>query len=256
MISRSRLKYLRSLRRKKVRAEEGRLLIEGLNVVAEAAAAGCVRELFLTDECAASTRGAALVRRGLPIVRLEPRDAEALTETRTPAGAFALVDDPCADLDAADPRPFGVRAFLLVADGVADPGNLGTLVRTAAALGADGVVVTAGSVDPTNPKVVRATAGALFRLPVRRGDAGLLAAAGFALYVADAGGDPLERWRERPARFALVVGNEPRGVADPVRALAQGAIGVPLRGGIESLNVAVAAGILLHALVPLPVVTP
>jgi TrmH family RNA methyltransferase len=259
VISRARLKYLRSLRRKKVRAEEGRLLIEGLNVVAEAAAAGRARELFLTDECAASARGAELVSRGLPIVRLAPRDAEALTDTKTPAGVFALVDDPCAELDAAGGAgsgPFGARAFVLVADGVADPGNLGTLIRTAAALGADGVVVTAGSVDPTNPKVVRATAGALFRLPVRRGEAEALAGAGFALYVADAAGESLSTWRERPARFALVVGNEPRGVADPVRALAKGTVAVPLSGRIESLNVAVAAGILLHALVPLPVATP
>jgi TrmH family RNA methyltransferase len=256
VISRTRLKYLRSLRRKKVRAEEGRLLIEGLNVVAEAAAAGRARELFLTDEFAASERGAELVGRGLPIVRLAPRDAEALADTRTPAGVFAIVDDPCAGLDASGLEPFGARAFVLVADGVADPGNLGTLIRTAAALGADGVVVTGGSVDPTNPKVVRATAGALFRLPVRRGEADVLAGAGFSLYVADAGGEPVAKWRERPARFGLVVGNEPRGVADPVRALAKGTIAVPLSGGVESLNVAVATGILLHALVPLPVATP
>jgi TrmH family RNA methyltransferase len=168
-----------------------------------------------------------------------------LAETRTPAGIFALVEDPC--------RPFAgttlpAPAIALLAAGVADPGNLGTLIRTAAALGAAAVVATAGTVEPTNPKVVRATAGALFRLPVLLGEAHEVKAAGFRIVVADARGEPLARWRVRPPRLALAVGNEPRGVDDQVRALADGTVGIPLAGGVESLNVAVAAGILLHEL--------
>jgi TrmH family RNA methyltransferase len=114
------------------------------------------------------------------------------------------------------------------------------------------VVAAAGTVEPTNPKVVRATAGALFRVPVLRGEAAMLKAAGFRVLVADAGGEPVSSLRSRPFRLALVVGNEPRGVDAKVRAIADGTLGIPLDLGVESLNVAVAAGILLHALRSLP----
>jgi len=250
VISRARLKFLRSLRQKKARVREGLLLVEGLNVVEEAAAGGRVRELFLEDGLARGERGRALAARGLPVHRLDGRDVEALAETRTPAGAFALVEDPCGPLRVEELPGAGL---VLVAAGVADPGNLGTLVRTAAALGAAAVVATAGTVEPTNPKAVRASAGALFRVPVRRGEVAALAAAGWEAWLADARGEPVDAWRDRPARMALAVGNEPRGLDPGLAALARGTLAIPLRAGVESLNVAVAAGILLHALQALPV---
>jgi TrmH family RNA methyltransferase len=250
VIPRGRLKFLRSLRLKKIRAEEGLLLVEGWNVVEEALARGKVRELFVGEEALRLPRARALEASGVPVHRLSPRDADQLAETRTPAGVFALVEDPCRALAGTEAPP---RAIALLAAGVADPGNLGTLIRTAAALGAAAVVAAAGSVDPTNPKVVRATAGAFFRIPVLLGEARDLKAMGFRVYVADARGEPVSGWRARPARLALAVGNEPRGVDAEVRALADGALGIPLEGGVESLNVAVAAGILLHALRALPV---
>jgi TrmH family RNA methyltransferase len=250
VIPRGRLKYLRSLRLRKNRAREGLFLAEGLNVVEEAVSGGYARELFLTEEAALLPRVRDLGTGGLPAHRIGPVEAKQLAETRTPAGVFALVADPC--------RPFaGARlpdvAVVLLAAGVADPGNLGTLVRTAAALGAAAVVATAGTVEPLNPKVVRATAGALFRIPVLRGEAAEVREAGFRITVADAGGEPLSRWRARPARLALALGNEPRGIDEGVRALADATVGIPLEKGVESLNVSVAAGILLHAIRALPV---
>lgn len=252
MIPRGRLKFLRSLRLRKVRDREGLFLAEGLNVVEEAVAHGRVRELLLGEDAAGIPRVRELALRGVPVRGLGRKDVEQLAETRTPSGIFALVEDPCRPLAAA--RLPG-RALVLVAAGVADPGNLGTLVRTAAALGAAAVVVAAGTVEPTNPKVVRATSGALFRIPVLKGEVADLKAMGFRVLVADAKGEPVSAWGSRPARLALVVGNEPRGVDAQVRALADGALGIPLDGGVESLNVAVAAGILLHALRALPAVS-
>lgn len=249
MIPRGRIKFLRSLRLKKVRDREGLFVAEGLNVVEEAVKAGHARELFLGEEAARNPRVRALVSRGVPVQDLGPADVKQLSETETPSGVFALVEDPCRPLD---PARLPARALVLVAAGVADPGNLGTLIRTAAALGASAVVAAAGTVEPTNPKVVRATAGALFRILVLRGEAAALKAAGFRVLVADAGGEPVSSLRSRPARLALVVGNEPRGVDAKVRAIADGTLGIPLDGGVESLNVAVAAGILLHALRALP----
>jgi TrmH family RNA methyltransferase len=244
------VKYLRSLGQKKVRASEGRLLVEGLNGVEAAVACGAAEELFLSDEVSASGRGRELARGSVPVSRIEERDIEALSETRNPLGAFALARDPVIALG---DRDWPATATLLLADGVADPGNLGTMVRSAAALGCDAVVATAGTVEPTNPKVVRATAGALFRIPIVRASRAEVHAAGFELWIADRGGEPIEAVATRPARIALLVGNEPRGVDDAARMAAGRTVAVPIAAGVESLNVAVAAGILLHALRALPI---
>ncbi|MEM8885302.1 MAG: RNA methyltransferase [Planctomycetota bacterium] len=240
------MKYLRSLARKKVRVEEGLLLLEGGNVVREALAAGVVEEIYRGPDAEVA------VPAGIPVVELSGPDVEQLSETRTPAGLFALARDPVGRVER---FAWPEQATVLVADGVADPGNLGTLIRTAAALGCAAIVVPDGSVEPTNPKVVRASAGALFRRPVLRGDRTALAAAGFAVWVADAAGEPVESIATRPARLALLVGNEPRGVDESTRAAADRTVAVTLAAEIESLNVAMAAGILLHALARAPVDT-
>ncbi|MHC4224986.1 MAG: TrmH family RNA methyltransferase [Planctomycetota bacterium] len=250
MISKARLKFLRSLRLKKARASEGLLLVEGLNAVEEAVSSGHALELLLTDEAASGPRGRGLEKSDLPRSRIGERESTQLALTRTPAGAFALAKVPCGPFEAG---ALPESAVVLFAAGVADPGNLGTLIRTAAALGASAVVVAPGSVEPTNPKVVRATAGALFRLPVLSGGAEDLKAAGFQILVADAHGTPVGTLEQRAARLALAVGSEPHGVDGATRGQADGSIAVPLTAGMESLNVSVAAGILLHALCALPV---
>ena len=246
MISRARLKFLRSLARKKTRREERRLLVEGVHVVEEALARGCVEELYLAEEFEAP----GLADAGVETLRLSEAEVLALSGTRTPAGAFALVRDPITPLVDAK---WGGYATMLLADGVADPGNLGTLIRSAAALGCDAVTVTEGSVEPTNPKVVRATAGAIFRIPVHRGTRWQVRSAEFGIWVADAGGEFIDGIAARPPRLALLVGNEPRGVDPGAMEEADRRVAVPLHGGVESLNVAVAAGILMHAIQKLPV---
>jgi TrmH family RNA methyltransferase len=250
VISRARLKFLRSLRLKKTRVSEGLLLVEGLNAVEEAVSSGHAVELLLTDEVVDGPRGRRLHECELPLHRIGEHESTQIALTRTPAGAFALARDPCGPFEAG---ALPASPVVLFAAGVGDPGNLGTLIRTAAALGTGAVVVAPGSVEPTNPKVVRATAGALFRLPVLRGEAGDLKAAGFEILVADARGTPVGAFAQRAARLALAVGSEPHGVDDATREKADGSIGVSLAAGVESLNVSVAAGILLHALCALPV---
>ena len=135
-------------------------------------------------------------------------------------------------------------------DAVQDPGNFGTLARTAEALGAAGLVALPGTVDPWNPKSVRAAMGSTFRLPVVEAGwdalAPWLAERGVATLAAVVGGEPLGN--ERPRRAALVLGNEGAGVGDETRARAHRAVGIPLRGRAESLNVAAAGAILLYEL--------
>ncbi|MHC4937803.1 MAG: TrmH family RNA methyltransferase [Planctomycetota bacterium] len=246
MISRARLKFLQSLGRKKVRRDEGKLLVEGVHVVEEALARDCVEELYLAEDLKAPE----LVESGVDVQRLSAAEVMALSDTKTPAGAFALVRNPVEPLVKAK---WGGLATMLLADGVADPGNLGTLIRSAAALGCDAVTVTEGTVEPTNPKVVRATAGAFFRIPVYAGTRFQVRSAEFRIWIADARGDFIDSIEDRPPRLALLVGNEPRGVDPEATDAADRAVAVPLHGGVESLNVAVAAGILMHAIQKMPV---
>ncbi|MDH3590356.1 MAG: RNA methyltransferase, partial [Planctomycetota bacterium] len=166
MISKARLKYLRSLTKRKGRRQEGQLLLEGVHLAEEAAAAGKARELFVTDEAADRPQVQALIERGLPVTAIDAAALAELAQTESPSGLLTLADDPCEPLDVGTlPR----EAFVLVAAGVADPGNLGSLIRSAAALGLAAVVTTPGTVEPANGKVVRASAGAIYRVPVRTG---------------------------------------------------------------------------------------
>ena len=141
--------------------------------------------------------------------------------------------------------------FLLL-DGVQDPGNLGTLVRAARAFALDGVVALDGTVDPWNPKAVRASAGASFRVPVLKVGweepvAPLLRRGGVHLLVAEPGGEDVARVRP-PRPWALVIGSEARGIRGRVLEAAERRVEVPMPGGAESLNAGVAGAILLYAL--------
>jgi len=148
-----------------------------------------------------------------------------------------------------------VRSTALVIDGVQDPGNVGTLIRTAHALGAAGTVVLRGTADTLNPKALRAAMGATFRHPVvPLDDTAFIAWArrhGVTLWAAAADGVPLPRaWGEggqgkSEGPIAVIVGNEGAGIRPQFNAVAAKRVAIPLAQGAESLNVAVAAGILL-----------
>jgi RNA methyltransferase, TrmH family len=138
---------------------------------------------------------------------------------------------------------------VLLLDAVQDPGNLGTLVRTAEALGVAAVVALPGTVDPWNAKAVRSAAGSLFRVPVLpatwKEARARLAGSGYRLLAAEVGGAPVAAVH---GRVGLVVGNEGAGLSAAVRAGVDGRVGIPLQGRAESLNVAAAAAILLYEL--------
>lgn len=147
--------------------------------------------------------------------------------------------------------PNDARRVLVLA-GVADPGNVGTLVRSAAAAGWDAVVV-AGGCDPTNPKALRASAGGVFRIPVVRlrdaaGALAGLAAAGFTLWGAAARGGVAPTDVTRPERLALVIGGEAHGLPPGVADVCDLTVTIPLGGEVESLNAAAAGAVLLFSL--------
>jgi len=231
----------RSARRRRA---EGLLIVEGRRLVAEAMRAVVPEALFYTARFAATEAGQALLAQShAPRWEVSPSVMKALADTQTPQGILALVPIPRL------PLPEGDR-FTLVPDRVRDPGNLGTILRTAWAAGVDAVLIPPGSADPTNPKVVRSAMGAHFHLPWRRmgWEAIREQLQGATVWLAEAGqGQPYDAvdWR---GNVALIIGGEAEGAGEAGRALAGDRLThIPMRPGVESLNAAVAAAVFLFA---------
>lgn len=188
-----------------------------------------------------------------------------LSGTETPQGILGVFDEPASSLGAwgggLTPSSFEVPVYLVL-DALQDPGNVGTLLRTAAALGAAGAIVLDGTADPWSPKAVRAAAGELFRLPVARASwpeaHHWLGERGIRLVVADATGSDLRQTglAAPPHPLALLVGNEGAGPRPEALAAAAAVVALPLARGVESLNAAMAGSILLWALGPGRAATP
>jgi TrmH family RNA methyltransferase len=242
---------IRDLKRRRGRERRGLALAEGVRLVEEALAAGVpVRGAVVSPALETTRRGealkGALLAAGIRVEAVDDRALGDLADTEHPQGVVAVVEPRDWSLDDITLVP---GAAVLVLDAVQDPGNVGTMLRTALALGAAGVVALPGTADLSNPKVVRGSMGALFRLPCVAVDADELALwAGShdaALWVTDAAGEPVPR-APRTAPVLLVVGNEGAGVSESMTARSAHRVGIPLAPGAESLNVAVAAGILLY----------
>jgi RNA methyltransferase, TrmH family len=248
-LSRAEVEEYRALRRKEGRSAAGQFLLEGWRALAAAVAAEApiVSVAARTDELK-RVELAAIWKLGLPIRALSERDLGRISATEHSQGVVARIRIVRHELT--ELLKPGNR-LLLSLDGVSDPGNLGTLIRTADWFGAAGVLLSQGCVDPFNEKVVRAAAGSLFHVPIVS-DLDLPAAlriaksAGFEVTIADAAGTvSLTDWRP-PKRSAIVLGSEAHGVSDGVREIADAAVAIPRSGRAESLNVAVAAGVILN----------
>jgi RNA methyltransferase, TrmH family len=234
-------------------------LLEGRKAIADALARGdvAVREVWIVeggDPAAASDLAEAAAARRVPVGIASERDLGALSETVTPQGALALVADaarPAADLLAT------ARGPVLLLDRVQDPGNVGAILRVAAAFRAGGVLVGEGTADPLGPKALRASAGTALLVPFARGGTQDLlraaAAAGYATWLLEGGGADLFALRERPARLLLAVGSEGSGASEAVASAATARIGIPIAPEVESLNAAVAAAVAAAHLSRLPV---
>jgi TrmH family RNA methyltransferase len=241
----------RNLQQRKGRSRRGLTLAEGVRLVEEALMAGVTIRGVLVDESLEETRRgrnllSQLAAHAVPIDRMSAVMLAGLAATESPQGVVAVVEQPRCELS--DIKPVQ-RHPVLVLDGVQDPGNVGTLLRTAFALGCPGAVLLKGTADAANPKALRAAAGASFRLSLATASdeqlAGWLKRHRIVLWVSDAAGTPLRRL-EAPGRLAVAMGNEGAGVRPAVAALAHHRVAIPLARGAESLNVAVAAGIILH----------
>jgi RNA methyltransferase, TrmH family len=246
---------IRDLHRRRGRERRGLALAEGIRLVEEAlASAVTLRGAAVSPALESTTRGktlkATLLTRGVQIEDLTDAELEGIADTEHPQGIIAVIEPKRWTLSDIGMNP---GATILVLDGVQDPGNVGTMLRTALGLGAAGVVALKGTADLTNPKVIRGAMGASFRLPAVTAAPDEFVAwvrlQRAQIWVADASGETGDRQTarraDRPA-VALVVGNEGAGVGSSIDAAADRRIAVPLTRGVESLNVAVAAGILLY----------
>ncbi|MEX2465886.1 MAG: RNA methyltransferase [Gemmatimonadota bacterium] len=239
------------LKTRKGRAREALVLVEGVRAVTTALDAGVDVRLAVTSPRLMELPDAAELVDRLRSMHVDVRfvgdaEIEALSDTETPQGVLLVCAERSVPIDRLEPGRW------LVLDAVQDPGNAGTLLRAAAAFGADGVIALDGTVDLWSPKAVRASAGLVFHVPVARAEAravvGLCAEAGVAIIVADAAGDDVHA-SDPEAAWALVVGNEGAGVRDLIQAAASRRVSVPMRGPAESLNVGIAGSLLLYALI-------
>lgn len=253
MLSAGERKLVRALHRRRSREREGLFLAEGVRVVEELLEAGIVLRLTLVSPSLEDTeRGGRLAARleaAGDVKHVPDGELATLADTASGQGVLVVAESPGSSLSAVAPTGASV---VLVLDGVQDPGNLGTLARSAAAFGCDALVCLPGTVDPWNPRAVRGSAGALFRQPVVQPSLEelweWLDRHGYLLLGADAAGDPVTHGDPLPQRVALALGNEGAGLRETVRRRCDRLVAVPMRGGTESLNVAVAGAILLYEL--------
>jgi len=252
-----RLKAARRLTKRALRQRARAFLAEGPQAVTEAFHSGApVSELFVTAEARARHTGlvAEMTQAGVPVHAVSGEVMAELAQTVTPQGLLAVcgfVDVPLAQALAGPSSP----SLVAVLASVRDPGNAGTVLRAADAAGAGAVLFSDASVDPYNGKAVRASAGSLFHLPLVAGvrlepAVSALRAAGLRVLAADArGGRTLDDLTpgELAAPTAWIFGNEAWGMPEPVLALADESVAVPIYGKAESLNLATAAAVCLYA---------
>jgi len=246
-LSRARSRLLEKLQRRKTRTRERAYVAEGVRCVAEVLDGGAdIKFAVISPRLTEVPGGKELLARvraeGIDASQTDDRTLGTIAGTETPQGVLAVCAEPSVRLE----KPQRV----LIADAIQDPGNLGTLIRSATAFGLDAVVALDGTVDPYNAKVVRASAGTIARIPVlatswaelepqlATWESALLVAAG----EATAAPCPVS------GAWAIVVGNEARGARDAIRRAATGLVAIPMPGRIDSLNAGIAGSILMYAL--------
>jgi len=243
----SKIKLVRALLgRAKERREAGAFIVEGVRLVEEAANRDWRFETVLYDE-SLSERGKLKVEglrsRGVEVEEVSESLMKSLSETETPQGILAVLTDSRLPI----PDPLN---FILIPDQIHDPGNLGTLLRSAAATGMQAVLLPPETTDAFAPKVVRAGMGAHFRLPIHSlmWDEIREQTKGLQVYLADMDGQSC--WdTDLRKPLALIVGGETDGASDEARKLANQQISIPMAGNVESLNAGVAGSVLMFEVV-------
>ena len=234
---------MRALSERKHRAREGRFVVEGARLIDDALAAHVTPDwVFYVDRLSprAQETLSRLKSRHVELVAVSAEVLEACSDTQTPQGLMAVVPFP----QLAVPHN---SSLVLIADALRDPGNLGTLLRSAAAAGVDAVLLSPETVDAYNPKVVRGAMGAHFHVPILQANWTSIREQvhGLSVYFATADGELAYTAVDWKWPSALIVGNEATGAGQEAAQLPAARISVPLSREVESLNAAVAASVIL-----------
>ena len=229
----------KALKDRKGRRESGCFLVEGRKMVEEALSSAFDVEAVLVQEGVSFPDGLTM-----PVYELPAHVLAAVCDTKTPQGIAAVVRMK---------EQSALGKHIVVLDGVQDPGNVGTIIRTADAAGLDGVLLSNQCADVFSPKVLRATMGSIFRMNLRTtgdlpGELTKLREKGYSILSSQLDGTPFYEREKVAERFALIIGNEGNGVSEQVQQTATHQVRLPMRGGAESLNAAIAAAIMMYEL--------
>ncbi len=229
----------KALKDRKGRRESGCFLVEGRKMVEEALASAFDVETVLVQEGMELPDGLTM-----PVYELPEHVLAAVCDTKTPQGIAAVVRMK---------EQSALGKHIVVLDGVQDPGNVGTIIRTADAAGLNGVLLSNQCADVFSPKVLRATMGSIFRMNLRTtddlpGELTKLREKGYSILSSQLDGTPFYERQGVAERFALIIGNEGNGVSEQVQQTATHRVRLPMRGGAESLNAAIAAAIMMYEL--------
>lgn len=229
------------------RREQGLFAIEGWKMVQEAVSHGLARAIYVSEDALEQWQKKNLSP-DVPVQVLSPGLFQELSDTVSPQGVLALVEMPhymLEEICAAE------TSSLLILENIQDPGNLGTMMRTAEGAGMSGVLLGKGCVDIYNPKAVRATMGSLFRVPFLYSDdlttdVELLKTKGFTIYAAHLSGEMEYMQETYEGRTGILIGNEANGLSDEISAAADRLVKISMEGKLESLNAAVCAALLMY----------
>ncbi len=240
--SNERIKFLKTLKSKKGRESTKTYLIEGKRAVLDAMARGVQFECVLAEESFLDS-----INADCEIICVSHRVIEALSETSSPEGIIAQAKMFDTSFSAE-----GLNGLTVFLDRLQDAGNLGTVIRTADAAGASAMILSPECVELFNPKTVRATMSSIFNIPVMIADDSVQALAelkkhGYTVFAAALDGtDFYSSDFKHNEKNCVIIGNEGNGISQPVLDIADEKISLPMRGGAESLNASVAAGILIY----------
>lgn len=243
------LKLVRQLKKKNGRETNNKFIVEGRKMVLEALEYAaddiycvvvsnefCLKEPQLLEKCDVVCGR---------IYRVSQSIFDELSDTDTPQGILAVMEQSSEEF-----KPDVNSDRILILDGVSEPGNMGTIIRTAEAIGFDGIYLMKGCTDVYAPKTVRSTMGSVFRVKMKNGclveNIAELKNMGFSVIATTPSGSVALEAYDAPLKCAVVIGNEAHGVSDEVMEIADEKIKITMDGMAESLNAAIAAGIVMH----------
>lgn len=252
-LSKNKLKYFCSLKIKKYRQQEKKFIIEGIKFCQEAFNASAKVDAFLFCPQIVSEENVATIlticdSQSIPVYQLAPEMVKTLSDTVNSQGVFCILNELNNSIHPSR------SSILLALDAVNDPGNLGSIIRTADWFGLSGVFIGENCADLYNPKVLRATMGSIFHLPIistqnLAQEIRALKDSGFTIYGADVRGEFFYKQIQYSPPHILILGSESQGISDNLLALCDYSIKIPAKGKAESLNVAIANGIILSEMV-------